>query len=181
MIRRMCLLIGAFVGPRSPLAQPLVQETLRRVQRISQRFAALQARFAAGTLRPPRARSDAPRARREPAERPPSLLGSRHGWLLDGVQPLVLLTPMLRDILADADTPPLVAASPQAGQILRTLCRGLGIDEMPEFLHVPSRPPRAPAPPTTAAVPPRVRRPRRPAQPLTPRPAPLERLRGPAR
>jgi hypothetical protein len=73
----------------------------------------------------------------------------------------------LQHLLADPEMAALVAAAPQAGRVLRPLCRMLGVRPPPGPLAPPSRP-RAPAPPSPGLT----RGPAPPSPGLTRGPAP---------
>ena len=121
---------------------------------VIRRFGALAARLAAGPIhaRPPRPRPPQPRPPQPDAARerapPKPRTPRRFSWLVVwlgyhaagyGLQ--------LRHILAnDHEMAALIAASPQAGRILRPLCRMLGIKpaaDLPPSLF-PPRPAKAP-------------------------------------
>ena len=136
------------------------------------RLAALHARFAAGKLAAaPRARR--PLAERVAAERPrpePRPPGIPPGPVLmtvfragfDGI---------LQALLDDPEMRALLAASPQAGRILRPLWRKLSPRPLPAVLRLPPRPrqprPAEPRPPRPArAKKPRTARAARPEPPL---------------
>jgi hypothetical protein len=124
------------------------------------RLAALHARFVAGKL------AAAPRAPRPGAERVPTertLSERRPPAIPPGP---VLLTvfragfdEMLQALLDDPEMRALLAASPQAGRILRPLWRKLSPLPLPAVLRLPPRP-RKPRPPE----------PRQPRPPKPPRP-----------
>jgi hypothetical protein len=52
----------------------------------------------------------------------------------------------LRELLDDPEMRALLAATPQAGRLLRPLWRKLTTDPLPEVLRLPPRPPRAERP-----------------------------------
>jgi hypothetical protein len=120
------------------------------------RLTALHARFVAGKLvAAPRARR--PLAERVAAERPrpePRPPGIPPGPVLMTVF-RVGFDEQLQALLDDPEMRALLAASPQAGRILRPLWRKLSPRPLPEVLRLPPRPPR----------PPRPRRPPKPRQP----------------
>src|SRR6185312_7001974 len=130
-------------GAERPLAM-LLWDYLAGVRR---RLTALHARFAAGKLpAAPRARRplvegvipDRPRPeRRLPAipSGPVLLTAFRAGYC-----------EMLQALLDDPEMRALLAASPQAGRILRPLWRKLTPDPLPPVLRLPPRP-RRPRPP----------------------------------
>ncbi len=138
------------------------------------RLAGLAARVSAGTAGPRRRA-----ASRQPSKRPrPTYqrLPRRFAWLL----PLVpgeaaAYGSQLQHLLADPEMAALIAAAPQAGRILRPLCRMLGV-RLPPSLRQPSlrqpslRTPRPSAPAAGTAGP--VLAPRPPPAALSsPRPA----------
>jgi hypothetical protein len=99
----------------------------QRVRRVEREIAGLMARFRAGRLRV----LVAPRVRRVGLAR--SVVGSRlprrFGWLL----PLVPAEAagyagQVRAVLAEPEMVALIAAAPQARQVLAPLCRMLGIE-----------------------------------------------------
>src|SRR6185312_5519574 len=123
---------------------------------VQRRLAALHARFVAGKLPaapraarpvPDRVAVERPRAERRPSGIPPGpvlLTVFRMG-----------LDEMLQALLDDPEMRALLAASPQAGRILRPLWRKLSPEPLPEMLRLPPRrrkprPPRAPRPPRPA-------------------------------
>jgi hypothetical protein len=69
------------------------------------------------------------------------------GWLVWLVPEASVYGSQLQHMLADPEMKALLAASPQAGRILRPLCRMLGIDPSPEML----KPCQAAAPPDPQA------------------------------
>ncbi len=154
------------------LAGPFIILICSRLGRLAGRFTRLAARVSAGTAGPRRRA-----ASRQPSKRPrPAYqrLPRRFAWLL----PLVpgeaaAYGSQLQHLLADPEMAALIAAAPQAGRILRPLCRMLGV-RLPPSLRQPSlrqpgpREPnlRQPPPPAPPATPPRSRRP-------APGPAPL--------
>jgi hypothetical protein len=86
---------------------------------------------------------------------PPARLPKSFGWLVRLVPQAAASAAQLQHLLADPEFAALAAAAPQAGRILRPLCRMLGIRPPPGPLTPPPltrRPrPRAPAPPRRAA------------------------------
>jgi hypothetical protein len=139
-------------------AGPLIVLIVGRLRRIAQRFAALATRAQAGKLKPPR--------RRKPSKRPPrerQRFPESFGWLIRFVPyEAACFGSQLQHQLSQPEMMALLEAAPQAGRILRPLCRILQID-LPPTLRLPPRPPRP-------------RKPRPPKQPTaeqTPRTAPL--------
>ena len=164
------------------LAGPLIILICTRLGRLAGRFARLAARVAAGTAAPRRPASPRrPTARPRPASQ---RLPRRFAWLL----PLVpgeaaAYGSQLQHLLSDPEMAALIAAAPQAGRILRPLCRMLGVRPPPALLPPPPAPPTAPshaaapaasrtAPPPGPARPP-------PDPPLAPAPAPPRHACGP--
>ena len=151
------------------LAGPLIVLIGSRLRRLGARFAALAARHEAGKLRPARSR---PRPPRPPAvpPRPPQPLPRGHAWLVRLVPESAAAASQLQYLLAEPEMAALFAAAPQAGRILRPLCRMLGV-RPPAALRLPppaSRPttPRRAAgglPPSSPAPPEPPPRPRRTA------------------
>ena len=153
----------------TPLAMLLWEYLSTTLRRLT----ALHARFAAGKLAAaPRARrplaervaAECPRAEPRPSGIPPGpVLMTVFGAGFDGI---------LQALLDDPEMRALLAASPQAGRILRPLWRKLSPRPLPEVLRLPPRP-RQPKPPR--AKPPVVARPRTPriarAKPCEPPPA----------
>ncbi len=103
---------------------------------VARRFASLAARLAAGPLRhrPPRPRPPHPEAAAErPAAKP--RVPVRFGWLIEWLgYHAVGRGSQLRHVLAnDPEMAAIMAASPQAGRILRPLCRMLGLAPGPDL------------------------------------------------
>ncbi len=132
------------------LAGSLIILIWGRLSRMAVRFSRLAARCHAGRL-PPRP------VRRRPARSgpPPARLPKNFAWLVRLVPQAAASAAQLQHLLADPEFAALAAAAPQAGRILRPLCRMLGIRPPPGPLTPPPltrRPrPRAPAPPRRAA------------------------------
>ncbi|MBV8521683.1 MAG: hypothetical protein JOY71_06070 [Acetobacteraceae bacterium] len=106
-----------------------------RLGRLSSRFQALLAAIRAGRLPPtPSARRQAgddlelPRPEGLPAPRLPG----RFGWLIRLVPGAAVYGTQVQYLLADPEMSALLADVPQAGRILRPLCRMLGIRLGPE-------------------------------------------------
>ena len=186
IIDHLCLIVAAYIAT-DRTAGELITLIWTRLRRRGVRFAALLARFRAGTLPPPR--PPRPRTRRAPADgRPPHIrLPRTPGWLLR-VMPqtgVAAYGAYLRQLLEDPEMLALLAAAPQAGRLLRPLLTALSIDPLPEVLRPPPKPKAAPADPAepvpaaTGQAPPqhppdplRPRRPRRIRARAAPSPAP---------
>ena len=122
-----------------------------RIGRLGNRFAALYARWQAGTLRPARPRAT-PRKPRPSASRPLDCLPRKAGWLADllseaGRRDAWRLASQVRTAVeSDPQMQAFLAAAPQAGRLLRPLLRMLQKGPLPEALRLPKRPAPAPAP-----------------------------------
>ncbi len=157
IIDLLCRTVAAQIAGRR-LEGPFIILIWRRLRRLGTRFAALAARVAAGRLRPARPRPCVPR-QRPPAA--PSPLPRGRAWLMRLVPEAAGAASQLQHLLTDPEMAALIAAAPQAGRILRPLCRMLGIDP-PAALRLPPPAGR----PTTSR--------RAASAPLGPAPAPLE-------
>ena len=166
IILLLCRIVAAQIaGGR--LAGSMIVRIVGRLSRLGARFARLDARLAAGRLRPPRPRRRTPR--REPA--PPATpadaqeapLPRGHAWLVRLARPTSVGASQLQHLLADPQWAALLEAAPQAGRILRPLCRMLGV-KLPQMLVLPRRPRPAPNPPRRSA---RSREAAPPAKPQT--------------
>ena len=126
------------VQPNQPAALPAETWLLltHRINRVAQRFRALFARWQAKTLSAPRpSRAGSPSTRH-----PETRLPTTRGWIgahIPAAAPcagtleyLLHHTPQMRDF---------VQAAPQAGRLLRPLCRMLGLI-VPDYLRLPPRP-----------------------------------------
>ena len=143
--------IVAHHAVRSPIGA-LLSEIHWRLNGLNNRLDALILRWLSNTLpkpRPSRKRSATPRP-----ERPKPLpYPTRKAWLLHLVQPTAQYSLQVEMFLARPETRDLVAAAPQAGRLLRPLCRALGILP-PEYLRLPERAQPAPKPrPVRARIP----------------------------
>ncbi len=128
---------------------PLALLLWKYLQRTTRKLAALHAQFAAGTLAPRKDR--APRRAAEPAEST-----SRREKLPGG--PVLArfgagyLGAWLLALVDDPEMQALLAASPQAGRLLRPLWRRLTNDPLPAPLRLPPKPPRSEQPLAPAAL-----------------------------
>ena len=144
--------------------EPLLALIYHRLTRMALRLDRLTQRWQAGTLPKPRApqtrsaptRPDSPKTK-------PIAVPKSHFWLVRLVQPTAQYIVPVEIFLANPETRALVEAAPQAGRILRPLCRALGITP-PEWLRLPARPV---TPRKSRAKPPRPE----PATPYRPLPA----------
>lgn len=136
-----------------PLAAPLWSLLLRRLDRLSVRFNTLFQRWRDNCLprrRPARART---RPTTGPGPQPLPRLPTAHGWVNHRIPESAPPTGQLESLLRDPETRALVAAAPQAGRLLRPLCRALGIPQ-PDWLRLPKRPRTPPTRKTRPTPPP---------------------------
>ena len=121
-----------------------------RVQRLGRRFAALVARWQAGTLPLLGAARRRPAEARTKGPRPKGLLPQGKNWFrkMFGETAPSFAGNLLHILHSEPQMMELVAATPLAGRILRPMCRMLGV-KPPEYLQLPKRPrrPRPPRPP----------------------------------
>jgi hypothetical protein len=151
--------IAEGIRPREDTLAAMAVPLWHYLGRTLRRLAALQARFAAGTLAPASDRgaarqpvSDRPRSVRRPPSIPRGPVLLRY-YLVHFVAPL-------RELLDDPEMRALLAAAPQAGRLLRPLWRKLTPDPLPEPLRLPPKPPRPARP--RLALPERARPPEAP-------------------
>jgi len=147
----------AFVPLIPPARLPKLNDEVwglvwNRLGRLAARFQRLFDRWRTNTLpaRPlPRATRPAPATAPQHPRLPRQI-----GWLNQRIPESAPPSGQLEAALHDPDMRAFVEAAPQAGRLLRPLCRALGV-ALPEWLRLPPRPrpPRAPRPP----------RPRRPS------------------
>ncbi len=128
---------------------PLALLLWKYLQRTTRRLAALHAQFAAGTL--------APRKDRAPRRAAESAASTSRGEKLPGGPVLArfgagYLGAWLLALVEDAEMQALLAASPQAGRLLRPLWRRLTNDPLPAPLRLPPKPPRSEPPLAPAAL-----------------------------
>jgi hypothetical protein len=153
-IEELCAFI-ARVAARYPSLSPLLGLVWNRLRRTVARLDRLAARWHNNTLhpRPHRVRTPSPPPAIPPADacRTPQT----HAWLIRLHQPMAQLAPRIQLMLDDPEMLALCAAAPQAGRLLRPLCRMFGL-QPPAQLRLPPRPrpppkpkapPRAPPPP----------------------------------
>ena len=173
VVNGICAIVARHAHAVAALAVVLSQVYWRIARRIG-RLDRLVQRWHAGTLPAPRIRAArAPRPveirpaeTRPAAPRPPE----SHAMLLRLAQPTAQFRSHLETFLERPDTRALVRAAPQAGRILRPLCRILAI-ALPEYLRLPPR--ARPDPPPAAAAATKPSPPPPPPPPPTPPDRPL--------
>ncbi len=166
--------------PLSPQVYSRMVHALVRIPRLLARIDDLARRWQQGTLPAPRAprtptpdrttspapmRDASPAPRRDaspaPMREPSSPTRMRdpsvHGWLARIHLPARQLAGQIEHLLAQEHSREFAAAAPQAGRLLRPLCRMFGVT-LPDWLKLPPRR-RKPRP---------ARSPRRPAHPRPP-------------
>jgi len=137
ILTHLCALVGHHAG-RLPAAAALLSLVHWRLMRIAARLDRLAKRWQDNTLPKPRAS----RARQTRPDRvAPPRIPSGKIWLIRLLQPTAQFTGQVEAFLADPQTRAFVLAAPQAGRLLRPLCRGLGVPQ-PPWLELPARPPR---------------------------------------
>lgn len=130
----LCRMVAAR-GGRDHAAAPVALLVWSRLSRMVTRFKALVAQMEAGTLLSPRPRT----SRRKPAAHaaPQELrLPSGHIWLIKFAPETVQFSGQVQHLLTDTEMMRLMAAAPQAGRIVRPLCRMLGL-AVPEVARLP--------------------------------------------
>jgi hypothetical protein len=167
---------------RDPVSGLLILLICGRLRRITARFAALAARYAAGTLRPLRTPATEPRTepRTEPCTEPGApgphpppprnppprdKLPRGYAWLIRLVPGAANFGSQLTYLLSQPEMAEMIAAVPQMSRLLRPLCRALAAHPTP---------PLPPDPPRTG--PPRPPRPKREKPPRPPRENPDPRI-----
>jgi hypothetical protein len=157
--------VGQYMRLYHHIPMPVLNLVLLRMLRLVGRFDRLVLKWERDQLsaRPtPRVRAKRAASPHKMAAADLQLLGApvalptRFGWLQKMVPAAHMgagyLDYMLQE--TDSETRALVAAAPQAGRILRPLCRILGTP-IPDWLALPKRPrkPRTPQPPKPRATP----------------------------
>ncbi len=152
---------------RDPISGLLILLICGRLRRITARFAALAARYAAGTLRPLRTQCTEPRTPaldppppRNPPPRDPLPRG--YAWLIRLVPGAANFGSQLTYLLSQPEMAAMIAAVPRMATLIRPLCRALAAHPTPPL---PPDPPRI-----------RPRRPKREKQPRPPRRTPDPRI-----
>jgi hypothetical protein len=151
---------------------------LRAAVRIMQAVHALVFRFdrwREGLIRParkhPQRQPPKAPAENQPPVKDPSrvMLPRRFGWLPQYLPETAIFAEQLQQFLADPEVADLFARCPQAGKILRPICRILGVQPIPEILRQKA-PNHTPPPLPTAPL---EARPQHPSTPTSP-PAPFQ-------
>jgi hypothetical protein len=130
---------------RGPLF-PLMDAAHTRLRLMVNRLTALVARWRAGTLPKPRpSRAGQPRKPRDP---PKVKLPNGQMWLVKLVQETAQIRGQLEHLLTNEELQEFLKAVPQAGRILRPLCKMLGADPTltPAILRPSIPKPRKPRP-----------------------------------
>ncbi len=129
------------------LAGPLIILISCRLRRMAMRFARLAERLRTGARAGTagRRRAVSPRPAGHSPQGPAKHLPRNFAWLPRLVPAAGAAGSQLQHLLADPEMAALIVAAPQAGRILRPLCRMLGV-RPPPVLARPARP-RQPAPP----------------------------------
>jgi hypothetical protein len=128
------------LSPLLMLVWSRLRRTLTRLDRLAQRWQ--QGRL---TPRPSGTNSRQPPQPEDASH--PSRTPQGHAWLIRLHQPLAQFAPRIQLLLDDPDIIALCAAAPQAGRLLRPLCRMFAITP-PAYIARPARVrPRKPRPP----------------------------------
>ncbi len=125
-------------------AGPLLILIVGRLRRLAARFAALAARAQAGPLPPPRRRAARPGPPRNNRQRP---LPESFAWLIRLVPETAGYGGQVHALLSDPEMAALLEAVPQAGRILRPLCRMMAVRPDAPMLRPPPKRARTAAPP----------------------------------
>jgi hypothetical protein len=138
------------LAARYQLLAPLLVLVCNRLRRTVGRLDRLAARWRQGRLCPARIRIRGPRQPPQihPAEAAlPRRTPAGHAWLIRLHQPIAQWAPRIELMLDDPEIIALCAAAPQAGRLLRPLCRMFAITP-PAYIARPPRPtpPRKPRP-----------------------------------
>ena len=130
-------------GSKAGSAMPLIVLAWTRLRRLSPRFAALAAAVREGRLaaaRTARGRA-APGPARAPRAPQPQRLPRGSGWLIRLVPEAPAYGSLVLHWLDDPELATLLAEAPQAGRILRPLCRMLAIEPGPALRAARREPP----------------------------------------
>ncbi len=102
-------------------------------------------RWREGRIRPARKQPQRQQARPAARNRSNVALPRRFAWLRQYLPETAIYADQLQQLLADPEIAALVAQVPQAGKILRPICRMLGVQPIPQIL-TPQAPNPAPPP-----------------------------------
>jgi hypothetical protein len=147
---------------------PMCIRLWTRLLHLTKRYNRLVTLWREGRLtpyrpRPYRQRTKWPEPPKKPGEepKPKHTLPSAFGWIVKYVPGAALYRDQLRELLADPEMIAFLTAAPQAGRLLRPLCRTLGVALTAELL-----PRKKPEPATTppATTPPATTTPGEPTQ-----------------
>ena len=127
----------AVVSARERHLTVLLVAVWGRIGRMRSRLERLIRLWRAGML--PKARKSRAGEGRS-SVRAPSIIPTAPGWLLMAVRETRVVRTQLENLLSEAEWVEFLAAAPQAGRILRPLCRMLGVGQKPP---APGRKPRA--------------------------------------
>ena len=142
IINGICVVVGARAAAAPSLAVVLSQVYWRIARRLG-RLDRLILQWHAGTLPKPRGARSRPATVNPPTSR--LHIPDSHAMLIHLAQRTAQYRVDIEIFLDRPDTRALLRAAPQAGRILRPLCRILAID-LPEHLRAPPRPKPAPRP-----------------------------------
>ena len=171
ILDRLCATI-AYTVPQLAALVPLLTAARRRIHRTLLRLDRLILRWQTNTLPRPRP-SRAGRPRTPPPEPKPDTrprkplprLPTGQAWLSRRVRFTNVYGGQIAVELAKPETRAFVEAAPQAGRLLRPLCRALGVP-LPDWLKLPERPKPDPnRSPHRDAGTPRTPKPRQPKLP----------------
>lgn len=143
IIDTLCHIIPKLIA-RDREAGPLIILIHNHLRRLGARFAAIAARAQAGTLPAPRCHTARRKATRPAVRLSPRLLPYGYAWLIKVFQETACGGQYLYHlVLNDPEMAALLAASPQAGRIVRSIFWMTAIRPVPEIVrHVSA--PRAP-------------------------------------
>ena len=137
-----------------PALMPFVTFLYNYLNRALFRLDRLALKWQANTLpkkRPSRVGRMSEATSATPRKKPEFRLGTSQMWLGKLIQPSLAYSGWLNIFINEEETRALIQAAPQAGRILRPLCKMLGVP-LPDHLRLPPRPkrPKPPKPPKAA-------------------------------